>query len=316
MPVLGPSGASAHLRGVAAALAEQGTTALVARREDARGARVAWDHPIYADIGAAWEAEGPFNLLWERHSLRGEAGRRLADQRGLFRLVEVNAPLARERARYAGLRRWAREEAWEADSLRAADRVVVVSPWLADWAVGLGVQRRKIRVVPNGSALEPAPPADLGLKGPVFGVFGSWRPWIGLERLAAWLDALPSWSALVVGEGQPAPPAHPRLRALSTLAPGALAAAMAACDVVVDPSPATEAPWRCPLRVVDALAVGVPVVGADRAATRGLLAGGGGLIAEEAAWPHAIQAAAALPQRARPRTWARVVAEALGEPGA
>ncbi|HNH47949.1 MAG TPA: hypothetical protein PKY30_12970, partial [Myxococcota bacterium] len=122
IPLLGPSGSSAHLRGVARALH---ATCVVARREDARGNHAPdFDRPIlesgvpgwpswlrrYRDYREVWTArriarlayrQNP-SLVWERHSLYSDAGWKLHAQ-GIPWILEVNAPLVEERSRYEEL---------------------------------------------------------------------------------------------------------------------------------------------------------------------------------------------------------------------
>ena len=75
-----------------------------------------------------WHAD----VIYERYALTALAGSWVARRTGVPHILEVNAPLADEEARYRGLRlgglaRWA--ERW---TLRRAHRVVVVSQALAD----------------------------------------------------------------------------------------------------------------------------------------------------------------------------------------
>ena len=127
VPVFGPSGASAHQRGVIAALAELGheVTVLAASVEDARGrhgrlpelpiltaAEPGWPSWLerYRERREAWHArrlaarvEGPVDLVWERWSLFSDVGARVRSETGARWILEVNAPLAEERARFEEL---------------------------------------------------------------------------------------------------------------------------------------------------------------------------------------------------------------------
>jgi glycosyltransferase involved in cell wall biosynthesis len=330
IPLYGPTGASAHLRGVARALERAGHHVLVATplREDERGA---WDlspplrsvhlptrwprglrtfgarvdaHLLAARIGAA-------DLLWERHEPRGAGLGRWARARGIPHLVELNAPLPWER-------RWPRgprlgEARREAELLRAADRVVAVSGWLARWAADLGCAR--VDHVPNGVAHGFAGErdrarAELGLEGPVVGFVGSGHAWHGVDRLPALLDALgPGWHGVVVGG---AAPAHPRLIATGRVPDDQLPHYVAAFDVGVAPYRRGSPPWFCPLKVLEYRAQGVPVVASDVGDCAALVGEGRVLRTEDPrAWAEAVRAALDQPRVRWVRTWDDVVREVL-----
>ncbi len=330
IPLHGPSGASAHLRGVARALGAAGqvVTIAVPRRSDARGAV---DDPVSAQVIAVeprrwgfiprrWrergegsdarrlaDAAGVHDLVWERFSGFGDA-------RGTapVRIVEVNAPVARERAaagrlfdpRYAARR--------EREILGSADRVITVSRWLSDWVVQeVGVLADRVVHVPNGVERRvgdrDGTRRRLGLDGPVLGFLGSMKPWHGVDRLPAILDALPGFTAVVAGDGPIEVPRHPRLRALGRVAPRHVADVVAAMDVGLAPYRADAPPWFCPLKILEYRAQGVPVVAADVGDCRAL----GAAIVVDDDWVGAIHAALGELRVPWVRGWDQVVAEAL-----
>src|SRR6185369_17651209 len=98
-------------------------------------------------------------IVYERHALGNTAGLRVARRLGIPLLLEVNSPLARERAEHEQLvfRRWA--ERSERAVLQRADRVLCVTRALADLVVAMGVPRPRVAVVRNGVDLAryPAP---------------------------------------------------------------------------------------------------------------------------------------------------------------
>ncbi len=343
IPLYGPSGASAHLRGVARGL--DAAVVAVSRSVDGRGAvsdpveaRVVTAPPRgWRAVPPAWReglgvwdgrrlatravaALGPPSLIWERHALFSDAGLWLAHAHRATRIVELNAPLVLERARYGRLRQRALAERLERASLRAADRVVAVSAWLAAWAVAeVGCAPERVRHVPNGTALRGDGDRDgarrrLGLSGLVIGFVGSMKPWHGVERLPAILDALPEATALIVGDGPCSIPAHPRAIALGRVAPADLGGVVAAMDVGLAPYAADAPPWFCPLKILDYQAEGVPVVAADIGDCAALVARGSGEIVlgdAPADWAAAIRRQAHAPRVPRPRPWHDVVREAL-----
>lgn len=276
VPIHGPSGASAHLRDVAEALAALGhrvsvaaicphdhrgrygihfdlpsvTVGLLRGPEGLRGAVATWQ--CRRLLRRALRSFGPVDLVYERASLHGDAGVRLARHLGAAHWLEVNAPLDVE-ARRAGRLGW---------TVRHTDQVLAVSPWMVDWARGLGAKR--VVHLPNASALrDPGLPK---LEGCVAVHHGSLQAWHGTSFLPRLLDAMPTLRIRVVG---PAPlPAHARLEQLPWLEHDALAAALSPCHVGLLPYPDDAPPWLDPLKAADYRAVGLPVLGSLHTAAR------------------------------------------------
>jgi glycosyltransferase involved in cell wall biosynthesis len=333
VPARGPSGASAHLRGIATAL--RPVALVVARASDRRGVAAepavpvvevgvpgwpSWLDP-WRDVTEMWTARRAARavraldptLVWERHSLYSDAGRRVHTATGAPWILEVNAPLAQERARYEQLRRPASAAAWERDVVCAAPRVIAVSAWLADWCRNLGA--RQVLHVPNGVA--PLAGDRAGTRDRlrladrlVLGFVGSGRAWHGVERIAALLDALPQATVLIAGEARLD---HPRAVNLGVLNGAALADAVAAMDVGLAPYGPDAPPWFCPLKLLDYRAQGTPVVAPDLGDCRSLVGGAGAVLPT---WnlDDAVDAIRAWAGRRCPphaRSWDTVVSEAL-----
>ena len=297
IPVLGPSGSSAHLRGIAGAL--QPDLVVAARRSDARGEHGAIDAPIvevgvpgwpswlekWRDQREVWSGRRAARvltraapkLIWERHALFCDAGWKAHAATGAKWVLEVNAPQCEERVRYETLRRpdWAR--GWERDVLTAAPCIVAVSRWLTDWCRSLGY--KDVRHVPNG-VIPGVGDRDgtrrrLGLEGKfVIGFLGSFKPWHGVDRLAAILDAIPDAAGLWVGEG-PLAVEHARAVRVGQVREEAVADLVAAMDVGLAPYAADAPPWFCPLKVLAYRAQGTPVVATDIGDCRELVGEGG-----------------------------------------
>ncbi len=346
IPLYGPSGSSAHLRGMIRSFAGAGHEVVVAvpRLADARGAsgddvvpaRVVTHTPRrwgivprrWRERGEGWDADRLVaralaevhpELIYERHALWCVAGAAAQRRLGVPRIVELNAPLARERAQLGGLRDVAGAEARERASLRAATRVNAVSAWLARWAVEeAGCDPSRVAHVPNGVTwLGPgqrdATRQRLGLTGLVVGFVGSMKAWHGVDRIPAFLDHLPGATALVVGDGPIRLPEHPRLRAVGRVPPREVGDYVAAMDVALAPYRSDAPPWFCPLKLLEYRAQGVPIVAAD-VGDCAALAGPEGVALttdDPAAWAAEITAAAARPRRPFVRSWDDVLAEAL-----
>ncbi|MFN7147842.1 MAG: glycosyltransferase family 4 protein, partial [Myxococcota bacterium] len=302
IPVRGPSGASAHVRGIADALRPD--VIVAARDVDRRGGHGSVDAPVVATGVPGWPAwldryreytevwaarrvaraamrrmERP-TLVWERHALFSDAGWKVHAATGAPWVLEVNAPPVAERLRYETVRLRAWAEAWERDVLTAAPRVLAVSAWLAEWLRGLGC--RDVRHVPNGVVPRrgdrDGARRALGLEGRfVVGFLGSMKPWHGVERLPALLDALPDATGLVVGEG-PVRVEHPRLVHAGQVDEARVADLVAAMDVGLAPYGPDAPPWFCPLKILAYRAQGTPTVATDTGDCRVLVGAAGTVV--------------------------------------
>jgi glycosyltransferase involved in cell wall biosynthesis len=321
------------VRGVAAAL---GATVVAAREVDHRGRHAEIDVPVvttgvpgwpswldgwreYTEVLAARRVARaamrihsgePISLVWERHALFSDAGWKVSAATGADWILEVNAPLALERERFETLRRPAWARAWERDVLLAAPRVIAVSAWLRDWLRSLGC--RDVRHVPNGVVPRvgdrEGTRREFGLEGRfVLGFLGSHKPWHGVDRIPAILDAIPDAVCLMVGDG-PARASHPRMVSVGQVDEARAADLVAAMDVGLAPYGPDAPPWFCPLKILAYRAQGTPVVAADVGDCR-MLVGEGGTVGED--FVDAIGHWRG--RRAAPwvRSWADVVAEAI-----
>ncbi len=335
IPALGPSGASAHVRGVATAL---GATLVTPRLADHRG--------IHAQIGvpvipcgvagwpswlSAWEEEREIytarrcthpalglrpTLLWERYTLFSDAGWKAARHSKARWILEVNAPLVEERARFESLAQRALAEHWERRILGAAGaegEVVAVSRWLVDWLGGMGIKARLLsngvsRHVGNREAARRA----LGFADDDFvvGFLGSMKPWHGVEALPGVVEQIPGAVGLCVGDG-PVKLEHPRVRTVGQVNEARAADLVAAMDVGLAPYRSDAPPWFCPLKILAYRAQGTPVVATDTGDCA-LVTGTGGSVVSRV--EDLVEAAAQWRgRRCTPhvRGWDEVVEEAL-----
>ena len=127
------------------------------------------------------------DALYERIALHSAAGSAAARALGIPHLVELNAPLPEEAARYRRLDHPDEAERLERETLSRADLVLPVSSPLAAYARERGAQR--VEVTPN--AVVPERFADLPDRdpsaAPVAVFSGALRPWHGIETIAeAW----------------------------------------------------------------------------------------------------------------------------------
>ena len=177
--------------------------------------------PAYLRLRAATEAFRP-DLIYERYNLFLFAGLLLKQRRGLPLLLEVNSPLARERAEFGGLRFRALARRCEAALWRGADVVLPVTHVLAGDVCRVRHGQGGVQVIPNGTDAErPADPLaaepvrrrlGLGPDALVLGFVGFARAWHGLGWAIEALPILPPNTHLViVGDG-------PVLKSLKTRA--------------------------------------------------------------------------------------------------
>ena len=255
-------------------------------------------------LPAAWaldRAAAAFqpDFIYERANLFHLAGSLVARRRGLPLLLEVNAPLAEERAKFSGLSwRWlaAGLEHWV---WRQADHVLPVTAVLAGHVAAAGVPAGRITVVPNGIDLNEYPPppprppgADIRL-----GFIGFVRDWHGMDRVlravAAW-DGEPPLALTIVGDG----PARPGLEALAAelgvagqleftglAARDAVPALIGRFDIAMQPA---AVPYACPLKVLEYMAAGRAIVAPDQPNLRELLEDGRSALLFDPADPDAM----------------------------
>lgn len=245
--------------------------------------KLAGDRRLAARVLDALEQAGVRpEALYERYSLFHRAGGAVATALDIPWVLEVNAPLVAEQEQFRELRLKVLAETIEAEVFRRADGLIAVSDAMRDYAVVRGVPTDRISVLPNGADPARFHPAVDGeqvrerhaLVGrPVVGFVGSLKPWHGLDFL---LDAwerirarCPDVALLVVGEGPGL--AGLRLRVareglvghvvlVGRVAHADVPAYLAAMDLTVAPYLAQDGFYFSPMKVVESLAAGRPVV--------------------------------------------------------
>ncbi len=232
-----------------------------------------------------WRAAREFrpDAIYERANLFHLAGMLVAPRIRVPLLLEVNAPLAAERARFGRLALRRLAGALERLVWRRADRVLPVTAVLGAALAEAGVDPVRITVIPNGieprDFPEPAParPAPDPL---VLGFVGFVREWHGLDAviraIAAW-QGEPRLALTVVGEG----PARAglarlaaelgvasRLRFTGLAAREAVPGLIAGFDIALQPA---AVPYASPLKVFEYMAAGRAIVAPDQPNIREVL---------------------------------------------
>jgi glycosyltransferase involved in cell wall biosynthesis len=183
---------------------------------------IGYNVPAFLRLTRTGRAFGP-DIVYERYNLYLLAGIWFRRFRGIPLLLEVNAPLARERASFGGLGLGMLARALERSVWRNADAVLPVTGVLADEVRAAGVPDARITVIPNGTDVENFTGRDPGLAKSAFGLEGKLvvgftgfvRDWHGLERVLTLLttDEIPhNLHFMIVGDG----PAIPALTTLAT----------------------------------------------------------------------------------------------------
>ncbi|WP_227488084.1 glycosyltransferase family 4 protein [Brachybacterium subflavum] len=315
---------------------------------------------------AADAAVGPLltriapDLVYERYALWGRGASTWARAHGAASILEVNAPLIDEQATHRELADRPRAEAVAREAFAAAQAITCVSDAVADWVRARlpedSAARPRVLVLPNGVDVERITPAPARARAegadpvrsapssacsaPVtVGFLGTLKPWHGVDVLVeAVARAAPRPRLLVVGEG----PLRARLEERSAqlgvdleltgaVAPDEVAAQLHRMDVACAPYPDSVDHYFSPLKVLEYLAAGLPVVASSIGQIPALLDHGrlGELVApgDPDALAAALTALAADPERRRAlgeaarraavaeHTWRGVVERALGAVG-
>ncbi len=218
-------------------------------------------------------------FIYERYSLFNFTGVLVARLCRVPIVLEVNSPFALEqsRDREIRLRRFA---GWTERAIcNMADHVIVVSTPLARIMAGAGVKPSRIQVMPNGVSPRHFRTGEvseelrrkLELEGAlVVGFVGWFRKWHGLEMLLEAFDesglAAAGVKILLIGDG----PAMADLKAIVA------ARGMEAAVVFSGPVPHAEVPryldlvdiavqpaaneYCCPMKILEYMALGKPIV--------------------------------------------------------
>lgn len=296
VPVFGHKGCAVHVREICGAMLDAGldVTLFASARGGAAPSRLArvpvvsLPSPAARDpegrereaiaanaaIARALDAAGPFDLIYERAALWTWAPMAHAACTGTPGVLELNAPLTDEQARYRVLVQADTARALLAASMRAARLVATVSEPVAAWARALAGADLRVAVAPNG--VDPRRFAVQPVRRPgqfVVGFVGTLKPWHGLPTLVEAFSiaaaALPAARLLVVGDG----PERPRIehelarhglanRAVVTgpVAHDAVPGLLAQMDVAVAPYPPLDDFYFSPLKLTEYMAAGLPVV--------------------------------------------------------
>jgi glycosyltransferase involved in cell wall biosynthesis len=278
-------GASVHMQEICGALAAEGAAvlALVAGEVDRReisppGVRVealpagrTAAERLRSEAGTGQRIarrlrEFGATAVYERFALHSAAGSRAAREAGIPHLVELNAPLLEEAARYRRLE-WPLEAARiEQSVLGSAAVVFAVSRPLADYAGSHGA--RRVEVLPNGvdASRFPSPSGQRG-DPPTAVLVARARPWHGVGAVAEAWRMLGSAAPRLVVLGDPGEERR-ALAAVGAELAGPVdhervPAALCTADIGLAPYAAGAPAYFSPLKLFEYMAAGLAVVAGD-----------------------------------------------------
>jgi glycosyltransferase involved in cell wall biosynthesis len=301
-------GQSVHIDALIKALGQEGASIRIVgpRRVDAmsesRGKRIV-PKPVYELLELAYSGVELVKLasairkrrpdaIYERANVYTLSGVWAARLFSLPLILEVNAPLAEERAKFGGLAlpriaRWSEKLAW-----RAADYVLPVTGVLGDLIESAGARASQILVTSNGIDVDQfsfphSPdrsllPSSFGA-GPVLGFVGYVRAWHGLPQIVELLARDPVLSKanlLIVGDGPGVPDIVRRAGELGVagrvcvtgiVGREALAPYISLFDIALQPE---VTPYASPLKLFEYMALSRAIVAPNAPNIREILTDG------------------------------------------
>jgi glycosyltransferase involved in cell wall biosynthesis len=307
VPIFGHKGPSVHARAICGAFLEAGyDLTLFASRRGGETPPVFRDVPVFDlpaptvndplqreceaiaandHISETLAAAGPFDVVYERAALWTVAPMMHATRTEAVGIVELNAPIVDEQARYRTLVQAATARRLLTSTLNAAHLVVAVSDGVARWARQLA-PAANVHIVPNGVDVRRFTPA--GRKhthdGYVVGFVGTLKPWHGLPALIdAFATIAPDITQAhlkVVGDGPERARIIAQVRRRGLLEQTTLTgsvphedvpALLRTMDVTVAPYPALDDFYFSPLKLTEYMAAGLPVVASRIGQVRSLV---------------------------------------------
>jgi glycosyltransferase involved in cell wall biosynthesis len=215
------------------------------------------------------------DLVYERYSPFGAATGQVSRALGLRHILEVNALLAEEGRKYRDQALGEASAFLETIAFRTPRMLVTVSDALREAVIEHGARAEAVLTVPNGvdtaRFFPRGPVAEIGMPGnTVVGFVGSLKPWHGIDRLVRIFQTLaddPDYHLLVVGDG----PERKHLKKLAEQHPGRVTlkgnvahddvpALVRSIDIAIAPYPALDRFYFSPLKILEYLACGCPVV--------------------------------------------------------
>lgn len=233
-------------------------------------------------IHESMECQGPFDLVYERHSLWSSTGPSFAREHGIPSILEINAPLIEEQRKHRDLVDAERAFATSQSAFAQASSLAVVSEEVAKAIEGdFVIDAHKLHVVPNGvdtQRFSPSTPARIPADEFTIGFVGSLKPWHGVEFLLQAFQLLqrewPTSRLLIIGDGpmqrqlqreycSPDSAIASRVHWIGSVAPSEVPGYLTSLDVAVAPYPNLPDFYFSPLKVYEYMACGITTVASD-----------------------------------------------------
>lgn len=244
------------------------------------------------------EQQKPDIILQRLHALDW-AGYWLHLTTGLPLVVELNSPISIEVGSIWGKRGIRPYSFHEQKCLKDADAITVVSEELANLMADLKTPTKRVVVNPNGVDIEKFKltqemgsqirtklgiPSDAS----VIGFTGSMKPWHGIHNLLQAFDLMTKKQSnlylLIIG------PSEKNMNARVIKREGVFYVGqvmhdeipfyLSACNVCVAPYPKINPFYFSPIKVIEYMAMGLPVIASDQGQNHELLASGRGVLIE------------------------------------
>jgi glycosyltransferase involved in cell wall biosynthesis len=296
VPVFGKKGSSVHVQEVLRSLLKRGAEIdlFTVRLDgecpsDLRGVRVhLLPKPPKGDVAERERtalalnqnlqqklAEHTFDIIYERYSLWSYAAIEMARERGIPSVLEVNAPLIEEQKQHRALAAPELAEGIATQVFSAASVVICVSQGVADYVKGYP-GAKNVHVLPNGvnvsRFLEVAKPRK-ATNIFTIGFVGTLKPWHGvdilLESFRQFHRRYPKSRLLLVGDGPEREALEQRVRErkldtavtfTGAVSPELIPSYLKQMDTAVAPYPDLKEFYFSPLKILEYMAAGVPVV--------------------------------------------------------
>ena len=227
-------------------------------------------------LRGALQSLGPFDVVYERHSLWSYAAMEYARETGITGLLEVNAPLLEEQARYRKLPHPTLAKQTVSRAYAASTTLLAVSEGVAKYVNEHPEADGRVHVVPNG--VDPARfarPSRSPKRNDRFtvGFVGTLKPWHGLATLvdafAELRKRVSCADLLLVGDGPERKELEQQIKRLGlavavtfagAVSPEEIPQYLERMDVSAAPYPPLEGFYFSPLKIFEYMAAGKAIV--------------------------------------------------------